>query len=133
LPEKLRQDFEDLLIVGLHKFSVQLALRSFFAGLVAKKAVKAGLSVPPYVKTSLSPGSGVVTYYLTESGVIPYLDQLGFSIVGYGCMTCIGNSGPLAEPVTKAIEKVCTKEFARKIPLIFDSWKYVLFPHALRV
>ncbi|XP_064644944.1 cytoplasmic aconitate hydratase-like isoform X2 [Lineus longissimus] len=74
------------------------------AGLVAKKAVEAGLTVPPYVKTSLSPGSGVVTYYLTESGVVPYLDELGFSIVGYGCMTCIGNSGPLAEPVTEAIE-----------------------------
>ena len=62
--------------------------------------------VAPYIKTSLSPGSGVVTYYLKESGVIPYLTQLGFDIVGYGCMTCIGNSGPLPESVVEAIEKV---------------------------
>ncbi|XP_022100488.1 cytoplasmic aconitate hydratase-like isoform X2 [Acanthaster planci] len=75
------------------------------AGLLAKKAVAAGLTVAPYIKTSLSPGSGVVTYYLQESGVIPYLEKLGFDIVGYGCMTCIGNSGPLPEPVSKAIEK----------------------------
>ncbi|XP_032242849.2 cytoplasmic aconitate hydratase isoform X1 [Nematostella vectensis] len=75
------------------------------AGLLAKKAVQAGLSVSPYIKTSLSPGSGVVTYYLQESGVLPYLEQLGFSVVGYGCMTCIGNSGPLSEPVGEAIEK----------------------------
>jgi len=75
------------------------------AGLLAKKAVEAGLMVAPYIKTSLSPGSGVVTYYLKESGVIPYLTQLGFDIVGYGCMTCIGNSGPLPESVAEAIEK----------------------------
>ncbi|OWF36373.1 cytoplasmic aconitate hydratase-like isoform X2 [Mizuhopecten yessoensis] len=75
------------------------------AGLLAKKAVEAGLSVSPYIKTSLSPGSGVVTYYLRESGVTPYLEKLGFDIVGYGCMTCIGNSGPLPEPVSEAIEK----------------------------
>ncbi|XP_038057979.1 cytoplasmic aconitate hydratase-like isoform X2 [Patiria miniata] len=75
------------------------------AGLLAKKAVEAGLTVEPYIKTSLSPGSGVVTYYLQESGVIPYLDKLGFDIVGYGCMTCIGNSGPLPEEVSQAIEK----------------------------
>ncbi|KAM9642114.1 cytoplasmic aconitate hydratase isoform 2-T4 [Trichechus inunguis] len=73
------------------------------AGLLAKKAVEAGLSVKPYIKTSLSPGSGVVTYYLRESGVMPYLSQLGFDVVGYGCMTCIGNSGPLPEPVVEAI------------------------------
>jgi aconitase A len=60
----------------------------------------------PYIKTSLSPGSGVVTYYLKESGVIPYLTALGFDIVGYGCMTCIGNSGPLPESMVEAIEKV---------------------------
>ncbi|KAH1001462.1 hypothetical protein HUJ04_005480 [Dendroctonus ponderosae] len=72
------------------------------AGLLAKKAVEAGLT--PYVKTSLSPGSGVVTYYLTESGVIPPLEQLGFNIVGYGCMTCIGNSGGLDENIVNAIE-----------------------------
>ncbi|KAI8503208.1 Aconitate hydratase mitochondrial [Branchiostoma belcheri] len=75
------------------------------AGLLAKKAVEAGLTVKPYIKTSLSPGSGVVTYYLQESGVTPYLQKLGFDIVGYGCMTCIGNSGPLPEPVAEAVEK----------------------------
>jgi len=75
------------------------------AGLLAKKAVERGLTVAPYIKTSLSPGSGVVTYYLRESGVIPYLEQLGFHLVGYGCMTCIGNSGPLPEEVVQAIEK----------------------------
>lgn len=73
------------------------------AGLLAKKAVESGLSVKPYIKTSLSPGSGVVTYYLRESGVMEYLSQLGFEVVGYGCMTCIGNSGPLPEPVVEAI------------------------------
>lgn len=73
------------------------------AGLLAKKAVEAGLTVKPYIKTSLSPGSGVVTYYLRESGVMPYLAQLGFDVVGYGCMTCIGNSGPLPEQVVEAI------------------------------
>lgn len=75
------------------------------AGLLAKKAVEAGLSVAPYIKTSLSPGSGVVTHYLKESGVIPYLDKLGFQTVGYGCMTCIGNSGPLPESIVEAVEK----------------------------
>jgi len=75
------------------------------AGLLAKKAVEAGLTVNPFIKTSLSPGSGVVTYYLKESGVIDYLDTLGFNVVGYGCMTCIGNSGPLDDPVADAIEK----------------------------
>ena len=74
------------------------------AGLLAKKAVEKGLSVNPYIKTSLSPGSGVVTYYLRESGVIPFLEKLGFNIVGYGCMTCIGNSGPLHEKVAATIE-----------------------------
>ncbi|XP_028262605.1 cytoplasmic aconitate hydratase [Parambassis ranga] len=73
------------------------------AGLLAKKAIECGLSVKPYIKTSLSPGSGVVTYYLKESGVMDYLSQLGFEVVGYGCMTCIGNSGPLPEPVVEAI------------------------------
>ncbi|XP_004086812.1 cytoplasmic aconitate hydratase isoform X2 [Oryzias latipes] len=73
------------------------------AGLLAKKAVEHGLSVKPYIKTSLSPGSGVVTYYLKESGVMDYLSQLGFEVVGYGCMTCIGNSGPLPEAVVEAI------------------------------
>ncbi|XP_038124390.1 cytoplasmic aconitate hydratase [Cyprinodon tularosa] len=75
------------------------------AGLLAKKAVSRGLSVKPYIKTSLSPGSGVVTYYLKESGVMDYLFQLGFEVVGYGCMTCIGNSGPLPDSVVEAITK----------------------------
>ncbi|XP_065063994.1 cytoplasmic aconitate hydratase-like isoform X2 [Rhopilema esculentum] len=75
------------------------------AGLLAKKAVELGLTTKPYIKTSLSPGSGVVTYYLEESGVKQYLEKLGFDIVGYGCMTCIGNSGPLPEPVAEAIER----------------------------
>ncbi|KAK9879651.1 hypothetical protein WA026_006716 [Henosepilachna vigintioctopunctata] len=75
------------------------------AGLLAKNAVAAGLTVAPYIKTSLSPGSGVVTYYLTESGVIPALEQLGFEVVGYGCMTCIGNSGGIDENIASAIEQ----------------------------
>ncbi|KAJ2941864.1 hypothetical protein O0L34_g10678 [Tuta absoluta] len=75
------------------------------AGLLAKKAVEAGLSVLPYIKTSLSPGSGVVTYYLKESGVVPYLEKLGFHVVGYGCMTCIGNSGPIDDNIANTIEK----------------------------
>jgi len=73
------------------------------AGLLAKKAVERGLSVPPHVKTSLSPGSRVVTQYLREAGLLPYLEQLGFHVVGYGCMTCIGNSGPLSAQVTQAV------------------------------
>ena len=75
------------------------------AGLVARKAVERGLKVPPYVKTSLAPGSKVVTDYLHAAGLWPYLDQLGFNLVGYGCTTCIGNSGPLPEPVEQAIKE----------------------------
>lgn len=73
------------------------------AGIVAKKAVEKGLKVPPYVKTSLAPGSRVVTEYLNEAGLQTYLDQIGFNLVGYGCTTCIGNSGPLPDAVEKAI------------------------------
>ncbi|CAG9621882.1 aconitate hydratase AcnA [Sutcliffiella rhizosphaerae] len=73
------------------------------AGLVAKKAVELGLEVPSFVKTSLAPGSKVVTGYLHDSGLQPYLDQLGFNIVGYGCATCIGNSGPLADEIEEAV------------------------------
>ncbi|MCC7164398.1 MAG: aconitate hydratase AcnA [Anaerolineae bacterium] len=73
------------------------------AGLVAKKAVEKGLNVKPYVKTSMAPGSKVVHEYLAKANLLPYLEQLGFEIVGYGCTTCIGNSGPLPEPVTQAI------------------------------
>jgi aconitate hydratase len=75
------------------------------AGLLAKKAVERGLDVPGHVKTSLAPGSQVVTRYLTRSGLLPYLEALGFHVVGYGCTTCIGNSGPLPEPVAKAVEE----------------------------
>lgn len=73
------------------------------AGLVAKNAVEKGLQVPEYVKTSLAPGSKVVTRYLEDAGLQDYLDQLGFNLVGYGCTTCIGNSGPLLEEIEKAI------------------------------
>ncbi|MFD1066190.1 aconitate hydratase AcnA [Oceanobacillus locisalsi] len=73
------------------------------AGLVAKKAVEKGLEVPEYVKTSLAPGSKVVTRYLEDAGLQTYLDQLGFNLVGYGCTTCIGNSGPLREEIEQAI------------------------------
>lgn len=75
------------------------------AGLLAKKAVEKGLKVNPFVKTSLAPGSGVVTHYLTKSGLLPYLEKLGFNVVGYGCTTCIGNSGPLPDVVAETIEK----------------------------
>ncbi len=75
------------------------------AGLVAKKAVEKGLQVKPWVKTSLAPGSQVVTDYLENAGLQEYLDQLGFDLVGYGCTTCIGNSGPLPAPIAKAVEE----------------------------
>ncbi len=73
------------------------------AGLVAKKAVERGLQVRPYVKTSLAPGSRVVTDYLSKAGLLDSLEELGFNVVGYGCTTCIGNSGPLSGEVVKAI------------------------------
>src|SRR3989449_7805601 len=73
------------------------------AGLVAKKAVEKGLRSQPWVKTSLAPGSKVVTDYLREAGLMPYLEQLRFHLVGYGCTTCIGNSGPLPEAVSAAV------------------------------
>ncbi|MGH7703821.1 MAG: aconitate hydratase AcnA, partial [Gemmatimonadales bacterium] len=74
------------------------------AGLLAKKAVERGLATKPWVKTSMAPGSRVVTDYLTGSGLLPYLEQLNFQVVGYGCTTCIGNSGPLPEPVAKLVD-----------------------------
>jgi aconitate hydratase len=74
------------------------------AGLLAKKAVEQGLTTRPWVKTSLAPGSKVVTEYLREAGLQPYLDQLGFSLVGYGCTTCIGNSGPLPDDVSAEVD-----------------------------
>ncbi|MBV9947703.1 MAG: aconitate hydratase AcnA, partial [Myxococcales bacterium] len=75
------------------------------AGLLAKKAVEKGLTRKPWVKSSLAPGSKVVTEYFAKAGLTPYLDRLGFHTVGYGCTTCIGNSGPLPEPVSRAIEE----------------------------
>jgi aconitate hydratase len=75
------------------------------AGLLAKKAVEAGLERQPWVKTSLAPGSKVVTEYLDHAGLTPYLDKLGFNLVGYGCTTCIGNSGPLPEAISSAIQE----------------------------
>ncbi len=75
------------------------------AGLLAKKALERGLTSQPWVKTSMAPGSRVVTAYLEGAGLLPYFDRLGFNIVGYGCTTCIGNSGPLAEPIARAIEE----------------------------
>jgi aconitate hydratase len=75
------------------------------AGILAKKAVERGLSVPPWVKTSLAPGSRVVTDYYQKSGLLPYLEKLRFNVVGYGCTTCIGNSGPLPSDVSKSIDE----------------------------
>ncbi|MFC2994152.1 aconitate hydratase AcnA [Acinetobacter sichuanensis] len=74
------------------------------AGLLAKKAVEKGLQRKPWVKSSLAPGSKVVTDYLAAAGLTPYLDQLGYNLVGYGCTTCIGNSGPLPKPIEDAIQ-----------------------------
>ncbi|KFE61059.1 aconitate hydratase AcnA [Hyalangium minutum] len=73
------------------------------AGILAKKAVERGLATKPWVKTSLAPGSRVVTEYLKEAGLLPYLEGVGFHVVGYGCTTCIGNSGPLPDPVANAV------------------------------
>ena len=75
------------------------------AGLLAKKAVEKGLKTQPWVKSSLAPGSKVVTDYLNDAGLTPYLEELKFNLVGYGCTTCIGNSGPLPEPVADAVQK----------------------------
>lgn len=75
------------------------------AGLLAKKAIEKGLSVKRHIKTSLAPGSRVVTAYLTAAGLLPYLERLGFNIAGYGCTTCIGNSGPLPESIEESIIK----------------------------
>ena len=74
------------------------------AGLLARKAVERGLAVKPWVKTSLAPGSRVVTDYLQQTGLMPYLEKLRFHLVGYGCTTCIGNSGPLPDPVASAVK-----------------------------
>ena len=73
--------------------------------MLAKKAVELGLKTKPWVKTSLAPGSQVVTDYLAKAGLNIFLDKLGFNLVGYGCTTCIGNSGPLPDNIVNAIEK----------------------------
>ncbi len=112
--DKLRQEFRttsgralkngDVLIAAITSCTntsnpgVMLA-----AGLLAKKAVQAGLRVQPHIKTSLAPGSRIVTEYLTETGLLPYLEQLGFALAGYGCTTCIGNAGDLAPELKQAI------------------------------
>ncbi len=75
------------------------------AGLLARKAVEAGLTVKPHIKTSLAPGSRIVTEYLTQTGLLPYLEKLGFTVAGYGCTTCIGNSGDLAPEINEAINR----------------------------
>src|SRR6201999_601815 len=75
------------------------------AGLLARNAVKRGLKVKPWVKTSLAPGSQVVTDYYAAAGLQGDLDKLGFNLVGYGCTTCIGNSGPLPDPIADAIDE----------------------------
>jgi aconitate hydratase len=75
------------------------------AGLLAKKAIERGLAIRPWIKTSMAPGSKVVTDYLTAAKLMPYLEELRFDVVGYGCTTCIGNSGPLAEPIAEAIQE----------------------------
>jgi aconitate hydratase len=75
------------------------------AGLLAKKAVELGLTVKPHIKTSLAPGSRVVTEYLTKAGLLPYLEKLGFYLAGYGCTTCIGNAGPLSQPIEETVVK----------------------------
>ena len=74
------------------------------AGLVAKRAVERGLATKPWVKTSLAPGSRVVIDYFDRAGLTPYLEKLGFGVVGFGCTTCIGNSGPLAPEISAAID-----------------------------
>src|SRR5207253_6820772 len=75
------------------------------AGLLAKKAVERGLMTQPWVKTSLAPGSQVVTEYLRDAGLLGYLEQLRFNLVGYGCTTCIGNSGPVPEAIAAAVKE----------------------------
>ncbi len=106
-PQPPRQDVKDGAVViaaitsctNTSNPSVMVA-----AGLVAMKAVERGLATKPWVKTSLAPGSKVVTDYLTDAGLTPFLEQLGFNLVGYGCTTCIGNSGPLPEAISAAIQ-----------------------------
>ena len=91
------------------------------AGVLAKNAVAKGLTTKPWVKTSLAPGSKVVTDYLTDAGLIEDLDKLRFNLVGYGCTTCIGNSGPLPDAISKEIgEAKKAKDEARAQKLMAD-------------
>lgn len=105
------------------------------AGLLAKKAIEKGLSVKRHIKTSLAPGSRVVTEYLTVTGLLSYLEQLGFNLVGYGCTTCIGNSGPLEEIIEETVVKMiwCALQYflaiailRRVFTLIFEL---IFLPH----
>src|SRR5207253_3087742 len=98
---------QDRVPLSMARQSFQSALPSLMvaAGLLAKKAVERGLSVPPWVKTSLAPGSKVVRAYLERAGLGPYLEKLKFHLVGYGCTTCIGNSGPLPAEISQAIDE----------------------------
>src|SRR5258708_9977351 len=111
-----QKDVDDDVFEQLHDGSVVIAAITsctntsnpsvmMAAGLLAKKAVEKGLRRKPWVKTSLAPGSRVVTEYYGKAGLLPYLEQLGFNVVGYGCTTCIGNSGPLPQDVSYAINE----------------------------
>ena len=113
-PEGIKVDYDGQTFTLRHGAVVIAAITSctntsnpsvmLAAGLLARNAVRKGLQRKPWVKTSLAPGSKVVTDYLRQAGVQEYLDQLGFQLVGYGCTTCIGNSGPLPDPIAQAIE-----------------------------
>ena len=97
------------------------------AGLLAKKAVELGLETKPWVKTSLAPGSQVVTDYLAKAGLNVFLDKLGFNLVGYGCTTCIGNSGPLPEEIVKAIERKTSTlcQFYLEIEILKEEYLHI--------
>jgi len=100
------------------------------AGLLAKKAVELGLQTKPWVKTSLAPGSQVVTDYLEKAGLNVFLDKLGFNLVGYGCTTCIGNSGPLPENITDAIQKEIFTQYLSYLEIEILKEEY---PHILKL
>ena len=97
------------------------------AGLLAKKAVELGLETKPWVKTSLAPGSQVVTDYLAKAGLNVFLDKLGFNLVGYGCTTCIGNSGPLPEEIVQAIDKKISTlyQFYQEIEILKEEYHHI--------
>uniref|UniRef100_A0A6Q2WZE7 Iron-responsive element-binding protein 2 n=1 Tax=Esox lucius TaxID=8010 RepID=A0A6Q2WZE7_ESOLU len=101
----ISKDKQDTLVPFLHAGQEYELAHGSVVIAAGHKAVEAGLSVKPYIRTSLAPGSGMVTHYLNTSGVLPYLSQLGFEVIGYGCATCVGNTTPLPEPVTEAIKQ----------------------------